>query len=196
MTMLDLHRRTLTTSMAIVDAIQDTQWQGPTPCGRWNLRQLLTHMIRENRGFAAAAGGETVDKTSWTSHVSDDPRTDYPASAVQVVAAFAAGGALGGTAWLPQIRTGITIPTQQALTFHLLDYLVHGWDVAVAIGYPVEYADDLVDAVMDIAQAEVPDGPRRHHLEASFGPPVPIDPAAPTLDRLLAYLGRDPGWKP
>jgi uncharacterized protein (TIGR03086 family) len=192
---LELHGRTLRHSVEIVAAVRDDQWDLPTPCTAWTVRDLLTHMIRENRGFAAAADGETTDRSAWTSPIGDDPRADYAACAERVVASFGADGVLDRTVWLPLIRDGITIPARQALRFHLLDYLVHGWDVAVSIGRPVELPDDVVAAVHGIALREVPDGPRRHRVGASFGPPQPIAATASTLDRLLAHLGRDPGWR-
>ena len=194
--MLDLHCRTLLHSVEIVSAIRDDQWDLPTPCTQWTVRQLLAHMIRENRGFAAAAGGETADRSPWTSPIGTDPRVDYAASAEQVVAAFGAEGVLDGTFWLPLINDSMVFPATQAVSFHLLDYLVHGWDVAVSIGRPLAFPDDVVPAVREIADREVRDGPRRHRPGATFAPALPTTATAPVLDQLLAFLGRDPDWRP
>lgn len=191
----DLHRRTMRHSVGLVAAIGDHQWDLPTPCGQWTARDLLVHMIRENRGFAAAAAGETVDRSAWTSPVGDDPRAEYAESADQVVEAFGAPGALDREFWLPLIAPDTTFAGQRAAGFHLLDYLVHGWDVAVTIGRPTPFEADLIAAVTEIAHREVPDGPRRHRPDASFAPPVDIKKSAGALDRLLGYLGRDPGWR-
>lgn len=194
--MLDLHRRTLRHSVEIVAAIRDDQWELSTPCARWTVRQLLEHMIRENRGFAAAADGETVNRSAWTSPVGPDPRVDYAASAERVVAAFGADGVLDREFWLPLINDAVMHPAAQAVSFHLLDYLAHGWDVAVSIGRPAAFADEMVAAVSDIARREVPDGPRRHRPGATFAPALSTPATAPALDQLLAFLGRDPGWRP
>ncbi|GIG62002.1 TIGR03086 family protein [Longispora fulva] len=192
--MLDLHRRTLEHGAAVVAGIGDDQWEAATPCAGWTLRDLLTHMIRENRGFAAAADGETCDRSVWTSPVGPDLRADYLASAARVVVAFGTPGVLERRFWLPLIDADLLYPARQAVGFHLLDYLVHGWDVAVSVGRTVDFDPDLVAAVTEIGYREVPDGPRRRRTGASFRPALPVPPDAPALDRILAHLGRDPHW--
>jgi uncharacterized protein (TIGR03086 family) len=195
MAMLDLHARVLRQSIEIVDAAGDDEWERPTPCAEWTLRELIEHMILENRGFAVAAGGETSERRVWTDRTfGPDLRADYRASAERVVEAFAAPGVLDGEFWLPLINPAIRLPARQAVSFHLLDYVVHAWDVAAAIGRPVQVPTDIVEAALDIALREVPDGPRRHRPHASFVPPVEPAPGAPALDRMLAWLGRSPTW--
>ncbi|MFC3536867.1 TIGR03086 family metal-binding protein [Couchioplanes caeruleus subsp. azureus] len=191
---LDLHRRAVEQSVEIVGAIREDQWLRPTPCADWTVSQLVAHMIRENRGFAAAARGEQTQPADWDTPIGADPRAEYAASAREVIAAFGADGALNRTVWLPLIRDGIRLPARQALGFHLLDYLVHGWDVAAAIGRPMDVGGDVVAAVQEIADRDVPDGPRRHRPQASFAPARALPDDATPLDRLLAFLGRDPGW--
>jgi uncharacterized protein (TIGR03086 family) len=203
---LALHRRTLRHTVRIVERIQDHQWDLPTPCSAWTLQQLLDHMIRENRGFAAAAAGERADVSPWTSPVGPDRRADYAESAERVVTAFAAPDLFDRHFWLPLINGGELVPASRAVSFHLLDYLLHGWDVATAAGLvdlvglvrpagaPADgfLAPDVVAAVHRIAVREVPDGPRRHRVGASFGPPVPVPADASAFDQLLAFLGRRP----
>ncbi|MFI7602491.1 TIGR03086 family metal-binding protein [Actinoplanes sp. NPDC049681] len=183
-------------SIRIVAAIRDDQWEEPTPCAGWTVAQLIDHMIRENRGFAAAARGERTGPADWQTPVGADRRAEYAASARAAIAAFAADGALSRTVWLPLIRDGIHLPARQALGFHLLDYLVHSWDVATAIGRPVDAGKDEVATVQDIAERDVPDGPRRHRSQATFAPARPVPDNASPLHRLLAFLGRDPEWSP
>jgi len=193
--MLDLHARVLRQSVDIVDGIGDDQWDRPTPCAQWTVRELVEHMILENRGFAAAAGGETSDRRVWTDRqFVDDRRADYRASADRVVEAFGAPGVLDGEFWLPLINPAVRLPARQAVSFHLLDYVVHGWDVAASIGRPVRVPADIAEAALDIALREVPDGPRRRRPQASFVPPVEAAPGASALDRMLAWLGRSPTW--
>src|SRR4051812_38964664 len=108
MAMLDLHARVLRQSIEIVDAAGDDEWERPTPCAEWTLRELIEHMILENRGFAVAAGGETSERRVWTDRTfGPDLRADYRASAERVVEAFAAPGVLDGEFWLPLINPAI-----------------------------------------------------------------------------------------
>ncbi|MFJ1702602.1 TIGR03086 family metal-binding protein [Kitasatospora sp. NPDC088346] len=193
--MLELHRLALGHSVRAVDAVRDDQWELPTPCAQWDLRQLVEHMTAENLGFAAAAAGERADRSPWEFHASGAGlAADYRASAARVVAAFGEPGVLEREFWLPRIKDTVTFPARQAVSFHLLDYLVHSWDVAAALGRPVDFEPELVRAVAVIAQREVPDGPRRLRPGAGFRPPAAVPVDATELDRLLAALGRAPRW--
>lgn len=190
--MLELHRRTMGHSADIVSLIKDEQWELRTPCTEWNLRQLVEHMILDNRGFAAAARGEVVNRNVWSDRSFDpDLRAEYARSADYVAAAFRAPVA---GFWLPRINDAVTFPAAQAIGFHLLDYLVHSWDVAAAIGHPVAFDEDLIEAVQAIGDREVLNGPNRLRPDASFRPALPSRPDESTQDRLLRTLGRAPDW--
>ncbi|GIH05603.1 TIGR03086 family protein [Rhizocola hellebori] len=192
--MIEQHCLAMRHSVKLVELIHDDQWGLPTPCAQWDLRQLVEHMILENRGFAAAARGETEDKTAWTERSFGDLRSDYAESAQRVMAAFGEPEVLQGEFWLPLIAPDRRFPARQAISFHLLDYVVHGWDVAATLRQPVDYPDDLVELVREIADREVPDGPRRLRPGASFQPAIAWQEGDSALDGLLAVLGRSPRW--
>lgn len=192
--LLELHGRAMRHSVVIASQIHDDQWELPTPCAGWTLRDLLAHMTTENHGFAAAARGETASRTAWRPHeFGDDPRRDYAESADAVVTAFAAAGQ---EFWLPLLHESFRFPAAQAIGFHLLDYVVHSWDVAVSLGRTVALEDDLVAAAQEVADRDVPDGERRHRPDAAFRPPVKLPGEVTPLAHLLAFLGRDPAWRP
>jgi uncharacterized protein (TIGR03086 family) len=192
--MLELHGRAMRHSVVIVAVIHDDQWDAPTPCAKWTVRDLLTHMTTENRGFAAAATGETESREAWAPRpFSADPRRDYAESADEVVTAFASAAQ---EFWLPNIHETAHFPAKQAIGFHLLDYVVHSWDMAAALGRTIALEDDLVAAAKEIADHDVPDGERRHRPNAGFQPPVNVTDDPDPLRRLLAFLGRDPDWQP
>ena len=192
--MLDLHERAMRHSVLVVSQIDDDRWDAPTPCARWTVRDLLTHMTTENRGFAAAARGETSSRDAWADRAfGPDPRADYAVSADEVVSAFATAAP---EFWLPNIQETHRFPAAQAIGFHLLDYVVHAWDVAAAIGCPLTVADDLVAAAREVADRDVPDNERRLRPNAGFRPPVDGTDDSDPLRRLLAFLGRDPDWTP
>ena len=152
-------------------------------------------MILHNRGFAAAADGEVTDPSVWSEPTFDDDlRISYSRSVERVVRAFGADGVMERDFWLPRVDPTKLFPARQAISFHVLDYLVHGWDVAAALGRPVSFEPELVSAVQDIADREVPDGPRRRRPDASFLPPLPAPADATGLPLLLAALGRSPSW--
>ena len=190
----ELDRRALKTTQSIVDRV-DARWLGrPTPCTEWTLAQLLAHMVGQNHGFAAVARGETSDLGVWADRpVGADPAAAFAASVADVTDAFAADGMLERELWLPEIRRGGRFPARQAVAFHFLDYVVHGWDVAVSIGAQAEFDADLLEAVLPMAE-QVPGGVSRQREGAAFGPEVDGVEGESTLDRVLITLGRSPSW--
>jgi uncharacterized protein (TIGR03086 family) len=164
----------------------------------------LTTILREKgvigtetavaRGFASAARGETQDRSVWTDRAFGDLRSEYAESAQRVVAAFGEPDVLEREFWLPLLTETRLFPGPQAVSFHLLDYVVHGWDVAASLRQPIDLPADVIALVREIADREVPNGPRRHRPGSSFQPAVDWQESDSTLDGLLAMLGRSPTW--
>jgi len=164
----------------------------PTPCVAWDLADLLAHMTVQHRGFAAAARGGGQDLALWdpaTVRDTRDPVGDYATAAHDVLDAFAATDPESQFA-LPEL--GTSVPAEMAVGFHLIDYVVHGWDVAAGLGVPFTLPDDVVGTALPLALA-VPDGDFRSMAGAPFGPAQTGD-STTDLDRLLRHLGRDPQW--
>ena len=166
----------------------------PTPCDGWSVRDLLAHMTVQHDGFAAAAAGDGADLARWQPREPGaDPAGEYAAAAGRVLAAFAADGVLGRKFTLPEISPVLRFPAPQAIGFHFVDYVVHGWDVARSLGRDFELASATLDAALAVARA-VPDGePRRRGL-MPFAPGVPVAATAAVFDQIVALLGRRPGW--
>jgi len=191
---VELDRRTVVTTAEFVAAIRPGDLDRPTPCAGWTVRDLLAHMIGQHHGFAVAASGDPTELADWRPRpVGDDPAGGYNESATLVTAAFGAPGVLERSFWLPEVRTSAPFPAAMAIGFHFIDYVVHGWDVARSIGIPVRFDDDLVAAVLPLAQ-QVPDAPKFRGPGKAFAPGVAVPPGASPLDRVVAMLGRDPGW--
>jgi uncharacterized protein (TIGR03086 family) len=192
---VELDRRTLVATGDIVAAVTPGDLDRLTPCAGWTLRDLLAHMIAQHHGFAAAASGEPTEPADWRPRpVGDDPAGEYNDSAAQVTAAFGAPGVLERLFWLPEVRTSEPFPAATAIGFHFIDYVTHGWDVARSIGVPARFDDDLVAAVLPLVE-RVPDTPKFRGPDKAFMPGIAVPPDAPPLDRVVAMLGRDPGWK-
>ncbi|MFE2226109.1 TIGR03086 family metal-binding protein [Streptomyces kronopolitis] len=188
-------RRALQVTETLVDQVRPEHLSLPTPCAQWSLRQLLAHMTGQNYGFASAADGETTDASAWADRYvdsADEVARAFRASAARVTAAFSREGVLDGEFWLPEVRGGQMFPARTAIGFHFVDYVVHGWDVAASLGVPAPFDSETLDAVLPYA-AEVPDGPNRREPGASFQPGLPPVGNRP-LERVLAMLGRTPGW--
>ena len=186
---LDLDRRILTATAEIVAAVTPDRLDGPSPCAGWTLRDLLGHMVASNEGFAAAAAGKPVGAEVWDRLSYDgEPFEAFQESAEAVSAAFEGADA----AERLEVFGFGKLPLSTSLGMHIVDFVAHGWDVARSIGWAGEFDPELVAAADEIMRA-FPDSPRPN---AAFGVKVPVADDASRLDKLMGFLGRDPGWTP
>jgi uncharacterized protein (TIGR03086 family) len=192
---VDLDARAVRASVALVNSAGPADLARPTPCGDWTLGELLTHMSAQHRGFAAAAEGNGAELSAWrTGPAAAGPVTEYAAAADRVLEAFAADGVLARDFALPEIGGG-KFPAGIAISFHFVDYVAHGWDVARTLGLDFELKPDLLAVALAVAGA-VPDDETRLRPGAAFAPGVPVGRDASHLDRFVALLGRRPDWRP
>lgn len=190
----ELDRRAVTDSVALVDRVTAADLGRATPCSDWNLGELIAHMTVQHRGFAAAAEGRGADLAVWRVPApASDPVTAYAEAAGAVVAAFAGDGVLERPFSLPEIATTMTFPGKHAVAFHLVDYVVHGWDVARSLGLQPEPDPSVLAIALKVAEV-VPAGPSRLEPGAAFRPAVAAPDDAGLLDRIVALLGRSPAW--
>lgn len=172
------------------------------------MADLLAHMSVQHRGFAAAARGQVAD---WTPVRAADPVAEYLRAAGEVLEAFGAVAGVGATTGsaavagsagvaavvvngmvLPEI-TSVPIPAERAIGFHVLDYVVHAWDLAEALNIQVTFDEDLLQATLAGAR-QVPGGEARTRPGAAFAPEQPVDGTG-ALAEILALLGRRPTWR-
>ncbi|MEE2855119.1 MAG: TIGR03086 family metal-binding protein [Actinomycetota bacterium] len=191
------HRIAVLNSIALVNAVQVADLHAPTPCVGWNLAELLAHMTAQHRGFAAAARGFGARSDVWRADavagaITVDPGGTYAEAARDVLAAFADDGILEASFALPEFGPNATFPGALAIGFHFVDYVVHGWDVAEALGVAYSLPDDVVEAALPLALA-VPEGDYRETTDAPFAHAVDA-PSSTNLDRILHHLGRTPEW--
>ena len=190
----EIHREAILQSVRVVSAVGPDDLVRPTPCEGWILIDLLRHMIVQHKGFAEAASGRTTAIHEWAPSLSDrDLVLEYIESSVQVIRAFADETLVGRRMLLPEISRTDTISAQRAMGFHLVDYVVHGWDVAKTIGIAYQPGDSVAAAALNVAQ-QVPNGPQRSKPGSAFAPSVLQPSDASPIDQIVALLGRSPQW--
>jgi uncharacterized protein (TIGR03086 family) len=178
------------TEKIVAWAVTPEDLRRPTPCPDWTLHGLLRHMVSENQGFAAAANGVAPDRSVWTGGtLGDDPTRAYLDSAALVRKAFSEEGVLERRI---EVREFGVFPAAFAISMHLVDLVIHGWDVARSLGAHHEPDPELAEAVLrTLLRMPLERGPSR-----AFGALVQVPGDASVTDRLLGHVGRDPRWTP
>ncbi|WP_328409026.1 TIGR03086 family metal-binding protein [Nocardia sp. NBC_00403] len=187
-----LDAQAVRTSIELVSHVTTADLAKPTPCADWTLHGLLTHMIAQHYGFAAAVRGEGDPELWKQRRLGDDPAEDYRVAAEHVIAAFAEDGVLERKFQLPEFTTAFEFSGAQAVSFHFIDYVVHSWDIARTLGRTVSFDDSLLTAALVVAEV-VPSGAARLAPGAAFAPEVTWSGDS-TLDDIVALLGRSPNW--
>ncbi|WP_280398970.1 TIGR03086 family metal-binding protein [Nocardia carnea] len=187
-------RAAVLATVKIAELVTPDLLDRPSPCAAWTVGELLAHMAAQHRGFAAAARGEGGDLDRWQPRPAG-PHTgaEYAESAAEVLAAFAPADVPDRLFALPEFGPDVTVPGHQAIGFHLVDYVVHGWDLARALGQDYDPGPACTEPVLRIVE-RIPDGPERDDPHSPFAHALPDSGTGPALDRILRMLGRSPDW--
>ena len=186
------YRRSLTEFTDRVAQVGPDQWDVPTPCSLWDVRTLVNHIVYEDRWSVPLVAGASLADVGDRFEgdlLGDDPlaaaaarRRTRPTGAVE-----RAGCARRAACSCRSVRHRPRSYLRQLLA----DHLVHGWDLAAAIGGPRALDPDVVDEVAALVRRRgggLPGARARSPRRAA------VAPDASTQDRLIATFGRDPGW--
>jgi uncharacterized protein (TIGR03086 family) len=185
-----LHERTVGEWTRVVGEVGADQWQQPTPCTEWSVRDLVNHVVGEDLWTAPLLQGSTIEEVGDRFDgdlLGDDPMARAREGADEAVAAVAERLPSGGTVHLSYGEEQVDEYVYQLAT----DHLVHAWDLAVATGTDARFDPELVDAVADWYAG-------REELYRSAGAVGARGPESGTdaLSRLIVAFGRDPAWAP
>jgi uncharacterized protein (TIGR03086 family) len=175
----------------VVADIEPAHHELPTPCSEWSVRDLANHLLAtlelgrallsdEMPGVQAGPGQlPTADL------LGDDLVGAYRTGAKALVAATtpAAVGRVHTTPLGEMPGTGLA-------GFAALDVLVHGWDLARAIGREATIDPTLAEPMLEFARQAI--GDEMGTRSPRIGPEVTVAADADLTSRLVAYLGRTP----
>lgn len=183
MDVIELDRRASAATGAIIDRVPAGLLDARTPCTKWTVREIVTHLVDNNRSLVAQARDET------DADIGMGIGTDFTTTSRVFTETFADPAMLTRRFELARIPTD----GRGVVSVHFADVLVHGWDIGRAAGLSVTIDEDLAHAALRIT-ARMPDGLRGPDKAFAHARPAPDD--APVHTRLLAFLGRDPEWSP
>ncbi|GAA1290094.1 TIGR03086 family metal-binding protein [Saccharothrix xinjiangensis] len=170
-----------------VREVRPEQWDGPTPCPGWTVRDLVNHLVHEQLWAPELLAGCTVEQVGDRfdgDHLGVDPLHSWVLAAGAAREAWIAPHALEKPVDLSQGEA----PAEEYGWQMTSDLAVHTWDLARAVGADERIDPGLAEAVLEYVTPNAEDWA----ASGLFAPPVPVPDDADAQTRLLALLGRRP----
>lgn len=186
-------RPVLTNLATVADGVREDQRSESTPCAEYDVATLTGHIVGWLENFAggfAAADGQCPQADVTGVQVSRDEAEPRIRRAAESLDASLADGAAERDL---VIEGQGGMPGEMALSMMLAEYIIHGWDLAVATGQDWSADDRAVADSLTFLQGMVT--PESRGPGGMFGEEVEVAEDAPVLDRLVGFAGRDPQWK-
>jgi uncharacterized protein (TIGR03086 family) len=178
-----------------VHAIREDQWHAPTPDDEWDVAALVSHLIDENQwvppllhGLDLESAGKVVEGSRTLpvdGGVGSNLAEVWDEAAVGAADAWKEPGAIDRSVALSRGPT----PARDYIGEMIFDHIVHAWDLGTAIGYAEPLPEDVVEAVYGMAKSMGD----LSSFGDMFKPAVDVADDAPTIDKLIALTGRQPG---
>jgi uncharacterized protein (TIGR03086 family) len=185
-----LHRQAGALLIATVEQVQGGHLHLPTPCTEWDVRELIHHIAWSNLWVAPLVEGRRLDEVE--PELAGDVLGEDPiGAALRSIDESSMAFEKAGTDSPVQISRG-TVPASEYCFERMNDLSVHNWDLATAIGVPVDLDPECMRTALDGFRP----------LEAmlrpmgALGPDVEAPPGADLQTRYLAFFGRRTGWTP
>jgi uncharacterized protein (TIGR03086 family) len=184
-----LYHRTVECWADRVNAVREDQWEDPTPCTEWTVRDLVNHVAGEDLWTVPLMQGSRIEEVG--DRFAGDVLGERPCPA----ALDAAKEAVSVVAErLPRgervhLSYGEENPDEYVRQL-AADHLIHAWDLAAAIGGDTRLDPHLVTEVTRWF-----DGPEELMRSAGIIGPRASSTGEPQAD-LLARFGRDADWGP
>jgi uncharacterized protein (TIGR03086 family) len=182
-----LLERAIRYALGAVQAVTPELLTRPTPCPDWDLRMLLGQV---NDSLVALHEG--ID----TGSVRLEPPADNRNLAVNPVATFRDRArhllSLGTAGHHPERVIAIAdrpLTTSVVASVGAIELAVHGWDISRTSGHHQPIPPGTAIELLNISALVIAAGGRHPR----FAAPVTVSGLASPSDRLVAFLGRNPG---
>ena len=169
----------------------------PTPCADWDLAMLLAHLNASIADLETAISAGILDLERPPDHAVGDPVETLRDRAAQLLCAAYGYGVPGRFVAV----SGLLVPAGLVACTGAVEIAVHGWDVSVARGAadrgrvrPVNPKEPVRPIPAALASRMLGLCPLLvAGREGLFADPVEVAAQASLGDKLVAFLGRDPG---
>jgi uncharacterized protein (TIGR03086 family) len=181
---VDLLEQAIGYTLGTLRYATDRALSRPSPCGEWDLRVLLAHMVDSFTALQEAAETGDVSLSAAPRPPRDVPYGPVAELRSRAVAVLGAWGECDGLVTI----SGLTVPAEVVASTGAVEVAVHGWDVAQACGHPQPIPASLARALLAVVPLLVSAADRPARFAAPYRPSAFASPG----DRLVAYLGRRP----
>jgi uncharacterized protein (TIGR03086 family) len=182
-------KRACASTATVLAAVCAADFDLPTPCRSWTVKDVINHVIGSAASYAELAetgvmpaGGKDAG------HAAGDFGAAFGREAGRVVAGFSAPGAMEQIMEMPFGG----MPGSVCVWIAAGDIFTHGWDLAKATGQPTDLDPELAAWLLARIERLLPDTLRGAEGHAPFGPKIAVADSAPAADRLAAFEGRQP----
>jgi uncharacterized protein (TIGR03086 family) len=169
----------LTVLQHVLHTVADNDLSRQTPCSEFDVRQLTRHLLRSIGALGSMVGAELQPPAK-----TDSVERQIISTARPALDAWRRRGLDGSVPF-----GGGEMPARDACAVWSLEFLVHAWDYAVAVKREVETPESLTEYVLGLAHRIIKPELRG---KAGFDGPVDVPDGANSLERLVAFTGRNP----
>lgn len=170
---------TLAVLQRVVHTIAADDLSRQTPCAEFDVAQLTDHLLKSITALGGMVGAEIPESGD-----GDSVERRVVAAARPALDAWHRHGLEGSVPF----GKG-EMPAKGACGVLSIEFLVHAWDYAAAVGHEVDAPEPLSEYVLGLAHTIIrPD----FRGGAGFDDPVDVPEDAGALERLVAFTGRDP----
>ncbi len=161
-----------------IRAVGPDQRHWPTPCSDLDVARLTDHVVGWAVSFASRLtdGPDIGDPNAYRAGPS--PATEFHQAAQRIVGAY---------------RQATEQAQNLPMGFLIMEFLTHGWDIAAAIDRGVSYRGEAAELALQTGRVMLK--PEYRGPGKAFGQEVPVPDSAGAVDRLVAFMGRNPDWR-
>jgi uncharacterized protein (TIGR03086 family) len=182
----DVYARAAREFEARVAQVSAGDWQKTTRCcPDWTIRDLVNHVVGENRWILPLVGGSTIADVGESLSgdlLGDDALAAWKQASDDVASAIRDPENMARAV---ELSSGQTVGSAYVVEV-VSDQIIHTWDLASSIDADTALPDELVE----FASATLTPLAEAWRQAGVLGPPVDVQDDADAQTKLLAMLGR------
>jgi len=185
----EIYRRAVEEFGRRVEAVGADQWSNATPCTEWTVRDLVNHVVSEDKWVVPLLAGQSLEEVGDRFDgdlLGDDPQGSWKQTRSDALDATSDDDVARRTVSLSRGPTSADVYLQEVAA----DNVIHGWDLAKGSGGDAAIDPELAEFAYEFykPQAEL------WRRFGAFGAEVRVPMDADRQTKLLGMVGRPADW--